>query len=53
MTGQATVELGRRIVRARAAANEAAVVAGPNSYIARKALQAYRDLRETARFLFR
>lgn len=52
MTGQATVRLAHDIQRARATANEATVVMGPDSYAARKAKAVYNDLRARARRLF-
>ena len=49
MTGDATIELGQRVLHARATANEAAVAFGPESLPAFRAKSALRAIQREAR----
>ena len=49
MTGDATIELGQRVLHARAIANEATVALGPESPPAFRAKSALRAIQREAR----
>ncbi|WNT44446.1 hypothetical protein SEA_NICKY22_55 [Microbacterium phage Nicky22] len=53
MTGDSVIDLGNKIVQARAVANESTAVLGPDRWATRRARQELDSLQRQARTLFR